>query len=477
MNKFVKKIIYAGSAMLLLMSAQSCGDYFDVGNNPNLVTEPNINSLLSTVTHRTGINSRTYAGTTSFFTQYLASPSEAAPTDTYQITNLSTTWTASYYTMADLHDMITMGELSNAYAHIGIGKLLMAYNLNLVVSTWDAAPYTEAFMREETITPAYDSGESLHQVIGQLIQEGIEALGQADEAAVVLDGSQDLIHGGSVAAWLRTGYGLLARHLNKTSKKPSYEPAAVLAALDNSYTSSAHDMTMGIFTGNNPWAAIAISNEGSLLGGWLSSTLVDHLNGATYGLFDPRLPQITDETVNGVYVGTPNGRGNIGPAANTVKDECYISTNSPVTSVTSPIYIMTFEELKFVEAEAALRANQRQRAYDAYLEGIRASMAKLEVGAAEQDAYIGHSTVSVGADALTIGLILKEKYVATYLNFEAWIDARRYDYAYEGFGLPYRAELNTYIRQVAIPFDELTRNPDNVPNQVSLDTPLWWDQP
>lgn len=476
MKIFVNKIIYAGLAMMLMFSAQSCSDYFDVGNNPNLVPSPNINSLLSTTTHRTGITSRTYSSTVSMYTQYLASPSLGSATDTYDIIDLSGSWTNFYYTMADLDDMINLGLESDAHLHVGIGKLLMAYNLNLVVSTWDAAPYTEAFMREPTITPAYDSGEYLHGVIGELIQEGIAALSR-DDAAVVLDGNQDLIHQGNVDAWIRTGHGLLARHLNKITKKSFYDPGAVLAAIDNSYTAGSHDMALHVYTGNNPWAAVAISNLGNLLGGWLSSQLINHMNGTTYGLFDPRLPQLTDLTVHGVYMGTPNGSGNVGNESNTVRDESYISQNSPLTSRTAPIYLMTYEEMKFVEAEAALRANQPQRAYDAYLEGIQASMDKFEVDAAEAEAYIADPSVSVGASALTLDLIFKEKYVALYLNPETWIDARRYDYQYEGFELPHRAVLSTFVRRVSIPVNELTRNQGNVPEDVSMDTPLWWDQP
>lgn len=475
MNKLTKKYINFGLSLFLIMTLTGCKDYFDVGNNPNLVTNPNINSLLSTATSKSGINSRTYASFSTFYTQYQASPSEGSDTDTYKITDLSGTWGAAYYAMADIYDMLSMAEASNAHLHAGIAKVLLAYNLSLVADTWNSGPYSEAFSKVPTVTPVYDSGESLYQTIGTLLQEGITSLSRTD-AAVVLTPQADLIHGGNINAWIKTGYGLLARHQNKITKKSSYNPTAVLASIDKSYTAAADDMKMSVFNGNNPWAAIAISNAGSLLGGWLSSQLIDHLNGTTYGVIDPRLYKITDATVHGVYVGTRNGRGNVG-AANTIKDECYISINSPVTSTTAPIYIMTYEELKFVEAEAALRANQRTRAYTAYLEGIKASMSKLQVTDANAQAYLAEKSVSVGEAALTLDEIFKEKYVATYLNFEAWNDARRYDYKYKGFQLPYNASLTSYIRQVAVPVREITTNPDNAPDQVDLSTALWWDKP
>ena len=475
MNKYIKRFCTTVLSITVLFASQGCDKYFDVGNNPNQVTNPNINNLLSTATHKTGINSRSFANFSSYYTQYLASPSEGSATDTYQVTDLSGTWNQVYYTMADIYDMLEMAEVEEAHLHAGIGKLLMAYNLSLVADTWDGGPYDDAFMSSESLYPTYHTGEQLHQKIGQLITEGLSDLTRTD-SKITLQGNLDLIHEGDVNAWIRTGYGLQARYLNKISKKSSYSPTAVLSALDNSYTSSAQEMKMSTFVGNNPWASISISNAGSLLGGWLSSQLMNHLNGEIYGFEDPRIGQITDMTIHGVYIGTQNGRGNVG-AANTIKDETYISINSPITSTTAPIYIMTYEELKFVEAEAALRANQPTRAYDAYLEGIRANMVKLEVPQAEADAYLQRPSVAVGANALTLAHVFKEKYVATYLQFEAWNDARRYDYNYAGFELPYNAALNTFVRRVAFPVVEQSRNPDNVPADQPLSNPLWWDQP
>lgn len=474
MMKLTKKLTIG---VLAIASAfQSCGDYFDVGNNPNLVTGPSVNSLLASTTHRVGMNAYRYGSAVANYAQYIASPTAASATDIYDITDLSTSWSQAYYGMSDAYDMVVLAEEAGADLHVGVGKLLIAYQLSLVFDTWGSAPYSEAFNKVETFTPAYDSPEQLYVTIAQLIDEAIAALGSTD-ATMELDADLDVIHGGDVERWVRTAYGLKARHLNKITKKANYDPQAVLTALDNSYASADDDMKMGTFNGDNPWSGIATSNLGGLLGGWLSANWVNHLNGVTYGIVDPRVSRITDLTVNDDYKGTPNGGGNQGPLANTIYDECYISTNSPISSETSPIYIMTYAELKFVEAEAALRAENRARAYEAYLDGIQASMDMLGVPGDEATAYKGHASVGVGAANLTLDLIFKEKYVVTYLNYEAWNDARRHDYGYEDFQLPQGAVLPTFIRRVAIPNTEIVSNRSNIPEQESLDTPLWWDMP
>ncbi len=354
--------------------------------------------------------------------------------------------------MADLHDMIKKAEASGATEHLGVGQLLMAYTLGLVADTWGSAPYSEAFGVDGNLNPKYDSEEQLYQTSVSLIEQSIANL-QKTDATVTMDAAADLIHGGNRQAWLKTAYGIQARFLNKISKKAAYNPAGVLAAVEKSYTANSDDAGMAVFTGINPWAQLAVSNAGALLGGWLSENFIDHMNGVKYGLLDPRIAKITDKTVKGIYKGTRNGAGNLGPDANTVLDENYISLISPLTNRTSPLFVITYSELKFIEAEAAFRsgAGGRARAYAAYLAGIRANMDKLDVPAADRDAYIANPIVSVGEANLSLALIFKEKYAATYLSADAWNDVRRHDYQYKDFKLPVGAAIPNFHSQGGLP--------------------------
>ncbi|MDX5422726.1 MAG: SusD/RagB family nutrient-binding outer membrane lipoprotein [Hymenobacteraceae bacterium] len=470
--KKIQRYLLALLMMGAVMGLQGCEDYFDLEENPNLVNNPPLSNLLSTTTHKTGLNSQRVANTTSFFVQYLASSVAGSSTDVYEVTDYTSTWDALYLAMADIYDMRQSALEQNASDYVGVANILMAYHLSLVTDMWGAAPYTEAF-DNSTLTPGFNSAEELYNVSLQLIDEAIEQL-NLPESAVLLDPANDLIHNGNKQNWIKTAYALRARFLNKVSGTAAYDPEAVLSAVENSYTSNADNATMGVFETRNPWATIALNNQNLLLGGWLSEQLIQHLNGETYGVFDPRIGQITDTTITGEYVGTPNGAGNVGPANNTERDESYISLNSPLTGEDAPLIIISYPEIKFIEAEAAFRAGQRDRAYNAYLEGIRASMALLEVDQEEANEYLSDPVVAVGAENLTLDLIFKEKYVATYLNPEAWNDARRFDYQYENFTLPENAALPTFIRRVAYPQGEASKNP-NTPESPVLSEPLWWD--
>ncbi len=459
---------------LLLATASGCQDYFDLNTNPNLIGNPPLNSLLSTTTQKTAFSAQRVANITSYFVQHLANPGAAGSTDTYQITDYTGTWDYIYFALADLYDMKIKAQEQGASEYVGVANVMIAYHLSLISDTFGAAPFSKAF-DGSSLTPSYDTEEALYQTILTLLNEAIVELPKPDSKLKLL-ASNDLIHRGSTAAWGRTAQALRARALNKISKKSSYAPAAVLDAVSKSYTSNAEDAQMSSFLLRNPWAQVSRNNAALLLDGWLSSQLVDQLNGTTHGVTDPRLTRITNPTVTGTFVGTRNGQGNVG-AANTVKDEVYISLTSPLTGDASPLLIATFSEMKFIEAEAALRSNDRTRAYAAYLAGIRANMDKYSVVTTVRDAYLANPVVAVGAPALTLDLIFKEKYVATYLNPECWNDARRFDYKYKGFTLPVSAALPTFIRRVAYPNGETSKNGANVPDDVELSAPLWWDKP
>lgn len=459
-----------------VISLQSCEkDYFDLNQNPNQVTTPSLSSLLSTATHKTGINSYTTGSITSTFVQYLANPVASAASDIYQEIDYSGTWDALYFAMADITDLKNLAISQGSSEYVGVANVLLAYHLGLVSDMWGDAPFSDAF-NLNTLTPKYDLQETLYKTGMDLLDSAILQL-SITTSTIKLSTTNDLIHKGVRTSWLKTAYALKARMLNKVSKTSTYNAASVLTALDNAYTSNTDDAGMASFTLRNPWAQVARNNASLTLGGWLSEQFIDHLNGTTYGIFDPRIRKITDPAnpaTHGMWVGTENGAGNRPPGNNTVKDECYVAISSPWTSDAAPILIVTFAELKFIEAEAALTTNPA-RAYTAYLAGINANMDKLQVPAgAERTAYL--AAASVGATNLTKALIFKEKYVATYLNPEAWNDARRFNYAYKDFTLPKNAVLSTFIRRVAYTTGERSKNGKNIPNIGTLADRLWWDK-
>jgi len=476
MQKIIKYTLC--SALIATLGLQSCKDsYFDkLSDNPNQVPVATLSTLLATSTYKIGNNNYFIGSITAPYVQYIANPTANGSADTYQAIDFSATWDALYFAMADANEMKKLAIAQGSSEYKGVADVIIAYNLTLVNDLWGDAPFSEAF-NIDNLRPKYDKQQDVYNQAMALLDEAIIELAKTT-STVKLAPTSDLIYGKTTAEranWLKMAYALKARLLNKVSKTSAYNPTAVLAALSNSFTANADDASMATFKERNPWANVALANSQQSLGGWLSEQLIDAMNGTTFNVFDPRIEKITDKTINNVYIGTVNGAGNRLPGANTTKDECYISRNSPWTSDTSPLFIVTYAELKFIEAEAYF-STDKVKSYAAYLAGISANMDKLTVTAANRDAYLANPLVAVGAAALTKDLIFKEKYIVTYLNPEAWNDARRFDYKYKDFTLPVNKALPDFIRRLDYTQGERSKNGSNVPVDVPRTTKLWWDQ-
>ena len=89
---------------------------------------------------------------------------------------------------------------------------------------------------------------------------------------------------------------------------------------------------------------------------------MQQLNGTTYGVFDPRITQITDTYQSTGLCGHAKRRGQRKLQVTRITDKSYISLNSPLTE-DAPLIIISYPEVKLIEAEAALRAGLTERAY------------------------------------------------------------------------------------------------------------------
>ncbi|MHA4807039.1 SusD/RagB family nutrient-binding outer membrane lipoprotein [Flavitalea flava] len=469
----MKKLHNIAIAAFLIAGFTGCTKYLDKLDNPNLVTDPPLNGLLGFSTYNTAYDEYLMGKTVSYFTQYLSSDSKASDADIYNEVDYSSRWTSFYTTMMNIRQMNDKAAASGATLHLGVGQVLMALNLNMLTNTFGDVPYSEALKGKELLIPHFDKQADLQDSCIKLLDAGIANLKKTD-AIFTLDPASDLIHSGVVSAWIKTAYALKARFLNELSKTSSYNPTAILDALSNAYTSSNDDATLTAFDGRSPWNQVAYDNTQLNLDGWLSSQFVNALNGTNYGLPDPRLPLIASITKFGDYRGTPNGAGRIGTGTN--HEESYLWIDGFYSKTGAPLQLVTYAEMKFIESEAAFRSNDKPRAYQAYIEGIKAHMDKLGVAPADKNTYVNDPSVSVGDANITLDLIFKEKYVVMFLNPEAWVDARRYDYKYKGFSLPQNAAMSSFIRRVAYPSIETSRNGANVPTITGLDEKLFWDK-
>lgn len=456
----------------LILTASACESYLDVNENPNNPQDAPISGLMTNITYETSLNVYREGSAVSNYVQYLASPNPSSGSDTMEPLNFSSLWFSLYNVMTDLNEMNLKAEESGATHYLGAGQVLMALNLGMTVDFFGDVPFSESF-NFTTVTPAYDNDEMLYGEVISLLDQGITNLNLESTSSI---GADDFIYGGDIDAWKKLAYSLKARYLLHTKGTSSYSASEVLAAAANGFTSNADDASVTYFEQRfNPWASVAINNANLLLGGWISEQFIEALDGTSYPTVDPRLKLMVGTTDEGEFIGTVNGagRGNApeqGARSTLIEGQFY-------TSDQAPLLIATYAELKFIEAEAAFETD-KATAYDAYLEGINAHMDMLSVDPDEKADYLADPSVSMGADALTLDDIFKEKYVALFLHPETWNDARRFDYAYKDMTTPDNLNPDLggeYIRRLAYPDSEVSRNGNNVPSVTLLDR-IWWNQ-
>lgn len=469
----MKHTIKISIVILTSIFVSSCNKgYLDVNEvNPNQTSSPPIDGLLASVTYQSGLNVYRAGNVTAYYVQHLASPNAASGSDIYDNVDRSTFWYNVYNVVMDGRQMLDLAKETGAYEHKGVAFAMEAMNMSMLIDFFGDAPYSEAW-NANILQPKYDKAEDIYNKCLSLVDSAIANFSLANPVKK-LSASSDLIHAGNIPAWLKTCHALKARLLNRVSKLSNYNPTQILSELAAAYTSNADDAQITKFVGRSPWNQTAFNNTQLLLDGWMSKYMVDVLNGSVFGIQDPRVKYITELTKFNDYRGTRNGAGRVGTGTN--KEESYLSLNGFYSKAGAPLLLATYAEMKFIEAEASF-ATDKNRSYQAYLAGITANMDKMGVTNAEKLDYLSSPIVAPGVASFTKNHIFKEKHIAQFLHPEAWTDARRNDYNYQGFQMPLNAVLSTFIRRAGYPSTELDRNKANVPEVGSLADKLWWDK-
>jgi tetratricopeptide (TPR) repeat protein len=145
----------------------------------------------------------------------------------------------------------------------------------------------------------------------------IEYFQKAQETGAPALSEGDTWNGGDVNKWIKLCYGLKARYLLQISKKSSYDPDAVLAALQNAPQSNddnilvkhynvAGDATM--FTTGDPYQAnvtwdYAGYGTGQRATRWYANLLTNSFTGGS-GVIDPRMPKLLPAMMTNISLNT-----------------------------------------------------------------------------------------------------------------------------------------------------------------------------
>lgn len=392
--------------------------------------------------------------------QFAAYGSYSLPTSAFDAA-----WTDVYqYTMGNLVTLRKQADQNGQLYYGGISRVMLAYQMAQTTDLWGDVPYSQAFAgKTSLLTPVFDKQAAIYTSLLSMLDTARSQL-SASNGGLIVPGADDFIYKGQPAAWIKAANLLKARlyiHLSKVN--PAACQNAINAINAGGLESNADDCTFTFGTNEtnaNPYYQINEQRAGDMDYGGHFARLLDSLT-------DPR----EDRYITNYNMAT--GTADLGTHFNRAD---------------APVFLLSFAEQNFILAEAQFQTGNRAAAQAAYYNGVKASLSKMEEGlplsatdgrgnihnpdssyqAAAKLYLASNGTLQPGTE---MQQIMTQKYIALYLNPEAYSDWRR-----TGFpGLI--PNTNSHIpRRFAYPLQEYQYNGANVPVGVTVYSRVFWDK-
>ncbi|MBU1580759.1 MAG: SusD/RagB family nutrient-binding outer membrane lipoprotein [Bacteroidetes bacterium] len=494
--------------LIITLFSQSCvKDLPELNSDPNNSTQADPDLLFKFAVKR-GMGSYLTASHLEYnglhqWMMYFANRGGVEPGNEYPIpTGGDGFWNETYIDAMNNAEVIIREadahpEWVNKKAAATIWKTFMMHR---VTDLWGAAPYSEAFKGNPALefTPAYDSQEKIYL---QMLNDLEQAATAFDWAMPFYDASSDLIFGGDMEAWIRFANSLRFRlamrlvevqpqttqtelnalsqalmisdesqtaafQFNSVFNKPVLEAAMIRYQEGEQYINPSKFLTDLLKTTNDPRIGYFL-NKTSLSDAF---PFIDEYRGV------PNLVAYNSEIWQNynldAQLGDPLGSwGDVSRIGN-----WYLNNDRPLP-------LISFSEMCFLKAEAALKGMWPGDPMDYLKQGINAHMIYMNAYATEP--LISESDIQNYINTINevdLKQIITQKYLLfAYENvFESFAEFRRTGYPvlsdYEG------NPINTQIfpKRLRYPYSEFTYNRNNYLNIIEQQgadsqlTPIWW---
>jgi len=369
---------------------------------------------------------------------------------------------------------------------VGPAVVMRSFVFHEITDLWGDVPYTDAAKgdlgAEAILSPRYDAQSVIYDSLFLALASANTMLASATNEY----GSADPIYDGSPAQWRKLANSLrmrMAMRLTKLDAGSTRAKAEFLAAMAGPVMTSNADNAKIDWPGGvtpNPLYLNWIDLKGGTRDDQrLSKRFVDTL--AING--DPRLALYAQPTDSSKKCSTPGcwpaslGYPN-GVSANTLPLPTVSRPTESIRQATSPSYIMRYEEVLFLRAEAAARGWTTDNPATLYNAAITASMQLWGASATEIATYLAAHPYN---PATGLTQIAYEKWVALFNEeTQAYAEWRR-------TGVPVltpgpKAAFATVPRRLTYASLETSLNSTNVAaattNQggAALTNRVWWDK-
>ena len=330
-----------------------------------------------------------------------------------------------YKKIKDVNQLLVLtapnGREANSVNH-GVARILRVIYYQRLVDLFGAVPYTEGAQGLEFPKPKYDSEETIYK---DLVKELDAAMAEINSGSgSVYDVELDFVYGGNAANWalfansLKLRIGMRMRFVDGATAKTVVSEALSTGLINSNATSWAFKYPGT--EANNSSILFSINKPTSR---FVSELLLKSLRDTN----DPRISKYADPTgnSNNFYQGQVNGLNiNFGDNSQSIRSASIWQNRE------FPAYLLTYAEVNFLKAEAALASFGGGDANTAFRAGIRASMEQWSVSEADITAFLATPAATLtGSDEEKLEQIAIQKWISLYTNgHEAYAEMRRTGY-------------------------------------------------
>ena len=472
MHKRLTAVIAAGVVAL----TGGCSDYLDVNTNPNAPQTVAANLYLPAMIHWMFTAPQYDGRFVGRYTQEWTLPGTSLSTWDRMgydpsSDNGAEQWRDVYWSLGqNLLDMNAKATAEQRWDVLGVGLILKAWGWQSLTDLHGEIIVKEANDPSRT-TFDYDTQQFAYEEVVRLLDSAMVLLQRTDGAVdPTYLARGDKVYNGDRSKWLKLAHAMKAMNLNHYSNKSTYNPAAVIAEVDKSFASEADDPLLA-YPGNSPdnadrnfWGP----TRDNITSYRQTQFVLNLMNGTQFGgTVDPRLTRMLSPSPDGVYRGLDPNVVGFGALTTTQQPNNFYgyptrpTSGSPsryLFSDKSKIPLMTYAQVQFIKAEAALRMGDQATAKAAYTNAISAhidfvnarnlddNQAATQITAAEKAAFLASPTIVPAV--LDLSHIMSQKYIAQWAwgHNELWMDMRRFHYTdvdpvsgvevFRGFAIP-----------------------------------------
>ncbi len=503
------------AAMLLgaALTSTACESFLDVNDNPNSPETVSANLYLPPMLHWMFMSPQWDGRFVGRYTQQWTLPHTSGVTpNTWDrmgydrgSDNGAQQWRDVYWSLGqNLVDMIRIAEAQQRWDILGLGYLMKGWGW-LVLTDLHGEIIVKEAIDPTKFSFNYDTQEFAYQEAIRLLDAAIKNLQRSDGGVdVSYMAVGDKVFNGDRFRWLKVAYGFKALALNHFSNKGSlYRPADVIAAVDQSLTSNADDALF-------PYPAISTDNADRNFWGRTRNNITSYrqtefivglMDGTQFGgAVDPRMTRMLVPAADGVYRGVNPQEGFVGVPTSQRPYNFFGFDGTGGLGVPgrymfddkAKLPLITYAQLQFVKAEAALKMGNQALARQAYLNGVSSHIdfvnaRNAEVGnatitpisASEKAAFL--ASPHIAPATITLSHIMSQKFIAQWAwgHNEVWMDMRRYNYTgmdpvsgtqvFRGFVVPAGGKLDADNNGLAVQRIRPRYNSEYVWNRDGLD--------